>query len=260
MSYVCICATGPNGAVLHYGHAGAPNDRVLSPGDMALFDMGAEYHCYASDITCSFPVDGAFTADQRAVYGAVLAAQKGVMAAMKPGVDWVDMHRLAEKAILEGLVLGGFLAGDVDDMARAHLGAVFMPHGLGHLMGLDTHDVGGYPPGGPGRPAEPGARKLRTARVLEEGLVITVEPGCYFIEPLLEQAMADPAQRGFLVPEALARVRGKGGVRLEDDVLVTADGIENLTKCPREVEDVVHVLAGGAWPREERGGSKRPKF
>ena len=94
-SYTCICGAGDHGATLHYGHAGAPNDGTLGPTDMCLMDMGAEYHCYASDITCSFPASGRFSDDQRAIYSTVLAAQRAVFAAMKPGVPWADMHRLA---------------------------------------------------------------------------------------------------------------------------------------------------------------------
>jgi len=250
VSYTCICATGPNGAALHYGHAGAPNDRSLEAGDMALFDMGAQYHCYASDITCSFPVTGTFSEDQKVVYEAVLRAMTEVEAAMKPGVSWPNMHRLAERCILEGLKGGGFLTGDVGEMMEAHLGATFMPHGLGHLMGLDTHDVGGYNEGCPPRPVEPGLSKLRTARVLEEGMCITVEPGCYFIDINLDAALADPAMAKFFNKPAIDRMRGFGGIRLEDDVIVAAAGIEVLTKVPRAVEDVEAVMAGAKWPRE----------
>ncbi len=205
MAYTCICACGPNPAVLHYGHAGAPNARLLKEGDQALLDMGAEYHCYASDITCSFPISSDFTPDQILVHEAVLAAQVAVIGALKPGVAcrveinqcvgcshfsvmtwpcwlnravrnrhrhaieqvsrrwrggrrddsartrrkilistqvaWPDMHRLAERTILEHLTRGGVLAGDIEEMLAADLGSTFMPHGLGHLIGLDTHDV-----------------------------------------------------------------------------------------------------------------------
>ena len=93
VAYTCICAGGLNAAVLHYGHAGAPNDRQLQDGQMSLLDMGAEYRCYCSDITCSYPVNGTFTEDQKMVYNAVLDAQKNIFAAMKPGCSWPDMHR-----------------------------------------------------------------------------------------------------------------------------------------------------------------------
>uniref|UniRef100_A0A4W2ILE8 Xaa-Pro dipeptidase n=1 Tax=Bos indicus x Bos taurus TaxID=30522 RepID=A0A4W2ILE8_BOBOX len=144
-SYTCICGSGENSAVLHYGHAGAPNDKTIQDGDMCVFDMGGEYYCFASDITCSFPANGKFTPDQKAIYEAVLRSCRAVMSAMKPGVWWPDMHRLADRIHLEELTRIGLLTGSVDAMVQVHLGAVFMPHGLGHLLGLDVHDVGGYP-------------------------------------------------------------------------------------------------------------------
>jgi Xaa-Pro dipeptidase len=111
----------------------------------SLFDMGAEYACYASDITCSFPANGKFTAAQRGVYNAVLRASLAVMAAMKPGVLWPTLHRLADRIHCEDLTALGLLTGDIDEMMAAFVPSLFMPHGLGHLMGIDTHDVGGYP-------------------------------------------------------------------------------------------------------------------
>ncbi|KAJ7269443.1 hypothetical protein O6H91_01G156700 [Diphasiastrum complanatum] len=245
-AYTCVCATGENSSVLHYGHAAAPNDRTLLHGDMALLDMGAEYHCYCSDITCSFPITGKFTDDERVVYGAVLEAQKAVISEIRPGVSWIDMHRLAEKKILGALKDAGFLQGDEEEMMQRHLGAVFMPHGLGHFLGLDAHDPGGYPKGME-RIDAPGLRSLRTVRILEEGMVITVEPGCYFIEALLIPALENCETAKFFNKEAFQRLRGSGGVRLEDNVVVTANGCENLTKCPREIRDVEEVMAGGSW-------------
>jgi len=255
MSYTCICACGPNPAILHYGHAGRPNDKLLEDGDMALLDMGAEYHCYASDITCSFPVNGKFSDNQLLVYNAVVDAQIDVINAMKPGISWQDMHRTAEKAVLRALRSGGLLKSEfsIEEMIDADLGAIFMPHGLGHLIGLDTHDVGGYKENDsvPQRSSRPGLSKLRTARSLEAGMVLTVEPGCYFIDILLDMALANPKQSKFLNQERLEEFRGTGGVRLEDDVMVTEEGIENLTLCPRAVSEVLDVMSGGLWPPEK---------
>ncbi|AQK70467.1 Metallopeptidase M24 family protein [Zea mays] len=169
-SYTCICATGDNSAVLHYGHAAAPNDRTLNDGDMALMDMGAEYHFYGSDITCSYPINGKFNRSQTIIYNAVLKAHNAVISDMRPGVNWMDMHKLAERAILESLRKEQIVQGDVDDMMAQRLGAVFMPHGLGHLLGIDTHDPGGYPEGLE-RPKDPGLNSLRTTRELKEGMV-----------------------------------------------------------------------------------------
>lgn len=131
--------------------------------------MGGEYHCYGADITCSYPANGKFTDDQKVVYSAVLAALKAVFAKLKPGVSWVDMHKEAERAFLVVLKEAGFVQGDVDEMVEARVGALFMPHGLGHFLGLDTHDVGGYNEGCPTRSDKPGLKSLRTARTIEEG-------------------------------------------------------------------------------------------
>ncbi|PNY11433.1 Xaa-Pro dipeptidase [Trifolium pratense] len=225
-SYTCICATGDNSAVLHYGHAAAPNDKTLEDGDMALLDMGAEYHFYASDITCSYPINGKFTSDQSLIYNAVLDAHDAVIASMKPGINYSDDNdklynddmRLSHKVILESLKKGHIIVGNVDDTMVALLGSVFMPHGLGHLLGLDTHDPGGYPKGLERR-KEPGLKALRTARGLLEGMVITVEPGCYFIEALLLPAMNNPETSKFFNKEVITRFIGFGGVRIESDVV-----------------------------------------
>ncbi|KAJ6666213.1 hypothetical protein lerEdw1_001118 [Lerista edwardsae] len=211
--------------------------------------MGGEYYCYGSDITCTFPANGKFTPDQRAIYEAVLKSSQAVLKAVKPGVSWPDMHRLADRVHLEELTRIGILQGRVDDMVKVHLGALFMPHGLGHLLGIDVHDVGGYPEGVE-RIDLPGLRSLRTARVLAQGMVLTVEPGIYFIDHLLDQALADPTQACFINNEVLARFRGFGGVRIEDDIAVTATGMELLTCVPRTVEEIEAFMA------EERGSTK----
>ncbi|XP_073710001.1 xaa-Pro dipeptidase [Misgurnus anguillicaudatus] len=243
-SYTCICGSGNNSSVLHYGHAGAPNDKTIQDGDMCLFDMGGEYYCYSSDITCSFPANGKFTPDQKAIYEAVLKSSRTVMAAMKPGVKWTEMHRLADRVHLEELVKIGIVRGDVDEMLKVHMGAVFMPHGLGHLLGIDVHDVGGYPEGTE-RVDEPGLKSLRMGRVVEERMVLTVEPGIYFINHLLDKALNSPDQCKFINNDVLARFRGFGGVRIEDDIAVTADGVELLTCVPRTVEEIEAFMAEG---------------
>uniref|UniRef100_A0A0E0G3P6 Xaa-Pro dipeptidase n=1 Tax=Oryza nivara TaxID=4536 RepID=A0A0E0G3P6_ORYNI len=214
-SYTCICATGENSSVLHYGHAAAPNDRI----------------------------NGKFNNNQTIVYNAVLKAHNAVIAHMRPGVNWLDMHKLAEQTILESLRNERILHGDVTDMMAQRLGAVFMPHGLGHLLGIDTHDPGGYPEGLE-RPKEPGLSSLRTIRELKEGMVITVEPGCYFIDALLIPARDDPVYSKFFNWEEIEKYKSFGGVRIESDVYVTAHGCKNLTNCPRETWEIEAVMAG----------------
>uniref|UniRef100_A0A8B9Q9E7 Xaa-Pro dipeptidase n=1 Tax=Apteryx owenii TaxID=8824 RepID=A0A8B9Q9E7_APTOW len=260
-SYTCICGSGENSSVLHYGHAGSLFDifkyhlfyyffgitfSFLPPFcfPFSLFDMGGEYYCYGSDITCTFPANGKFTPDQRAIYEAVLKSSRAVMKAVKPGVAWPDMHRLADRVHLEELTRIGILKGNVDDMVKVHLGAIFMPHGLGHLLGIDVHDVGGYPEGVE-RIDLPGLRSLRTARMLEAGMVLTIEPGIYFIDHLLDQALHEPTQSCFINNDVLQRFRGFGGVRIEDDIAVTATGMELLTCVPRTVEEIEAFMAEG---------------
>ena len=240
-AYTCICGCGPNSAVLHYGHAGAPNDHPLRDGDMFLNDSGAQFHGYASDVTCSYPVNGKFKPEQKEIYDAVLAANRAVQKAMKPGTLWPDMHRLAERVITERLREAGLILGGIDELMEAHVPALFMPHGLGHLMGLDVHDVGGYPEGTK-RIDEPGIRSLRCGRTLEAGMVITVEPGIYFIDAVLQPALANPAISRYLAADKLSHFRTFGGVRIEDDVLVTESGSDNLTRVPRETRDIESVM------------------
>ncbi|XP_049849674.1 xaa-Pro dipeptidase-like [Schistocerca gregaria] len=244
-SYTCICASGENGSVLHYGHAAAPNSRQIRSGDMVLLDMGAEYHCYASDITRSYPVTGKFTEQQRGVYEVVRRAQMEVISRLKPGVFWPDMHRFAERCLCEGMKKLGLVRGDVEEMMKNHVGSLFMPHGLGHLMGIDTHDVGGFLGDVCERSEEPGLRHLRCWRKLEAGMVITVEPGIYFNWAELEEAMLDPSLKPFLAEEELVKYRYFGGVRIEDDVVVTPDGCEVLTVVPSDVEEIQRIMLQG---------------
>lgn len=248
-AYTNICGCGSSAAVLHYGHAGAPNDRTIKDGDAIMLDMGAEYYCYTSDVSVSYPANGKFSDDHKKIYNAVYAATQAVMKALRPGVSWVEMHRVAYRAMLEKLKEAGLVQGEIDEMMAANIGSVFQPHGLGHLLGVDVHDVGGYLEGHPSRPTEAGYKNLRTARLIEENMVLTIEPGCYFIDFILDAAFANPEQARFLVREQIERFRGFGGVRIEDDVLVTADGMENLShEVPRTVEDIEALMARG---REE---------
>lgn len=243
-SYTCICGVGSNSAILHYGHASAPNSREIKNGDMCLFDMGANYFGYCADITCSFPANGKFTDDQKLVYNAVLAANLAVQNSAKDGVSWVDMHMLANRVMLEKLKEGNLLKGNVEEMIHAGLNYVFQPHGLGHLIGLDVHDVGGYLSHCPERPTKPGFKSLRFARTLKANMYVTIEPGCYFIKPLLEKAFNDPEQSKFLVKENLERFFNFGGVRIEDDVLITKTGVENFSIVPRTIDEIETWMNG----------------
>jgi Xaa-Pro dipeptidase len=132
--YTSICGCGINAATLHYGHSGAPNDFKLEDGQVMLMDMGCESLGYGSDISCSFPVNGKFTADQKLIFDTIALAQTRVMQAMQPGVQWMDMHELALRTVAEGLLQAGVLVGPLDEIMKAGVPTYFMPHGLGHLV------------------------------------------------------------------------------------------------------------------------------
>ena len=244
VSYTCICATGSDCAMLHY----PDNDKTIVDGQMALLDMGGEYCCYASDITCSFPVNGKFNKQQRLIYQAVLDAQRAVMRGMVPGASWVDLHKLAMRVATDHLRAIGIVNGTWEKLSAAQIPYLFQPCGMGHLLGMDVHDVGGIPEGVE-RPKEDMLKRLRNLRPLEEGMVLTVEPGIYFNHSLLENAFKDPAKAKFLnEPLIRAEYWQFGGVRLEDDVIVNAKGCENITCCPREIADVEATMAGANLP------------
>lgn len=251
-SYTSICGCGPNAAILHYGHAGEPNARQLQSDDNCLFDMGAEYQCYASDVTCSFPANGIFSEKYQPIYLAVLNAQIAVYNMARPGVSWVDCHKAAETVIIQSLATLGIidlLDKTPQELVELRLGAIFMPHGLGHFLGIDTHDVGGYLPGHPERILQSGLQRLRTARILQPNMVLTVEPGCYFIDHLLDEAIQNPVYASHLRVSKVEEYRGFGGVRLEDVVWISPEGeCVNFTQCPRTIAEVEHVMAGGNWP------------
>lgn len=242
-AYTCICGSGNNGSVLHYGHGGAPNDKQLEDGDMMLNDMGCEFHCYVSDITCSFPVNGKFTADQKFVYEAVLHAHDVACQMIKPGVAYPDIHMGSHRALTEKLLEGGLLQNaDIDTLMEHEISSYFYPHGLGHMMGLDVHDVGGYI-GDMQKSKQKTLKYLRMGRKLETHMVVTVEPGCYFIPAQLKDLKEDPNKSQYVNWDMVDRFRGTGGVRIESDVIVTADGVENMTQVPRTVAEIEACMA-----------------
>lgn len=252
MGYTCICPSGRRNSILHYGHPAEPNSEEVPDGCLKLHDMGAEYHGYTSDVTVTFPVSGRFSQNQRLVYDAVWTAVQAVEEVLKPGVCYKDMHRLAQKTLLQKMSQAGLFLGSVDEMFAAGLMSHFMPHGLGHSLGLDCHDVGGYAPGS-FRKDDPSIREnLRLGRELKEGCVLTVEPGFYFIDYLIEEALADPKKSAFIDKDRLNDFwKEVGGVRIEDDVVITATGCRVLTCLPRASEDIEAVMAGQEWTISE---------
>ena len=240
--YDQICGCGPNGATLHY----IVNDQELKDGQLILMDMGSMAAGYVSDVTSTIPVNGKFTEKQKAIYDIVLNANLEVQKNAKPGKSWTDMHLLAEKTIIDGLRNLGLLSDSysVDEMVNNRVAYYFMPHGLGHLMGLETHDVGGYLSFTPSRSHEKGLDCLRTARYLEPNMVISDEPGIYFIPYLLEKGFNDEKVKKYFVVDKIKEYYDFGGVRIEDDILITDDGCVNLTEgLPRSTDDIEKTMA-----------------
>ena len=221
---------------------------TLAKGDMLILDSGAETPARnASDITRTMPVGGAFSAQQRAIYEAVLRAQTGAIAAIKPGVPYKEVHLGAAKSFVTDLTAMGLMKGNPDEAVAAGAQAIFFPHGLGHMMGMDVHDMEniGEDVVGYGsdyeRSAQFGLNYLRLARKLEPGFVLTVEPGLYFIPALIDQWKSDNKNAAFLNYAEIEKFRDARGCRIEDDVLVTQTGGRVLgppiPKTAAEVED-----------------------
>ena len=239
------------GEVLH----GRPGGAVLEAGDLVLADAGAVApdSGYASDVTRVAPAGGAFSDRQRAVVDVVVDAQEAAIAACRAGALFRDVHRLASVRLAEGLGALGLMTGDPGEAVEAGAHALFFPHGLGHPLGLDVHDLEGLGEDRVGYDAEVrrsdqfGTRYLRYGRRIEAGHVMTVEPGVYFIDALVDAWRAEGRHAAFLPYDEIDRWRGLGGVRIEDDVLVT-DGAPRvlgpaIPKRPAEVEAVVQGAA-----------------
>lgn len=236
-AYTGIFAGGTNAAILHYTN----NNEQLRDGDLLLVDAGFESNGYASDYTRTFPVNGTFTPKQKEVYDIVLAAQNKAIDMLKPGVRTEELHYESARVITDGLKSLGLIHGETDELMEAHIFALFFPHGLGHMIGLDTHDPGGYLPDQE-RIDKPGIRHLRMGRALKAGMVITIEPGIYFVQALLNEAFEDPDKAKYLNIEAIKGYLDFGGIRIEDNCLVTADGYENLTDVPKETADIEAIM------------------
>lgn len=237
------------GEVLH-NH---PTDHALRDGELMLCDAGATAPSqYASDITRVTPVSGRFTKKQRAIYAIVLAAQEHAIDAVQPGVPFRDIHLQAARDLAEGLCDLGLMQGDVDEAVAMGAHALFFPHGLGHMMGLDVHDMEGLGEDRVGygaafeRSDQFGLSALRLARTLEPGFVLTVEPGLYFIPALIDQWRADGMHTRFIDYERVAEYRDFGGIRIEDDVLVTEDGARVLGPSIPKTADAVEATAAAA--------------
>jgi Xaa-Pro aminopeptidase len=235
-----------HGEVLHNEHhAGA-----LAAGDMLLADVGAETAAgWAGDVTRTWPVDGRFTVEQRDLYEVVLAAQREAIAAVAPGVRYRDVHMGACLRLAAGLRDLGVLRGDPAELVADGVLALLFPHGIGHLLGLDVHDMedlgdrAGYAPGRK-RATEFGLRFLRLDRDLAPGMAVTIEPGLYIAPSILDHPELAKRAAGRLDRTRLAAFAGVRGIRIEDDVLVTRDGAEVLTAAiPKSAADVEAAMA-----------------
>jgi Xaa-Pro aminopeptidase len=210
--YTTIVGTGENATILHY----IENRCAIADGDLVLVDAGCEYDHYTADITRTWPASGRFTGPQREIYELVLEVQKAAVAACRPGATLDELHQLCVRRLTEGMIALGLLTGTVDERVEDLGYKKFYMHGTSHWLGMDVHDVGAYT-----RDGKP--------RALAPGMVITVEPGLYI-------AADAPG-----VPDHLRGI----GVRIEDDILITADGCDNLTAaCPKEIADLEAICAG----------------
>ncbi|MFH5832149.1 aminopeptidase P family protein [Halalkalibaculum sp. DA384] len=237
-AYNGIFASGPNSAILHY----VENNRQIREGDFFLIDAGFEYEGYASDFTRTYPANGSFSKDQATIYQVVLDAQQQVIEDIEPEVGMEELHMTSAEIMMQGLVDAGILDGRVEDLMKNDIFALFFPHGLGHFLGLDTHDVGGYPKG-VDRIDRPGIKYLRARRTLQPGMVLTIEPGIYFIPALLKPALEDETKSKFLNSSRIEELLSFGGVRIEDNIIVTEEGYENLTEVPKEREEIENVMS-----------------
>ncbi len=246
LSFPIICSV--HGETLHnHNHA-----NLMQQGDVMVLDSGVETpNKYASDITRTIPVGGAFTPQQRLIYEMVLRAQIASIKAIKPGVAYKDVHLLAARSFATDLKAAGLMKGDVGEAVAAGAHALFFPHGLGHMIGMDVHDLEnigeqyvGYEPGVE-RSQQFGLGYLRLARTLKPGFVVTVEPGLYFIPQLIDQWKAEKKNAAFINYKEVEKFRNARGYRIEDDVLVTKSGNRVLgPPIPKTVADVEAACKG----------------
>ena len=234
-----------HGETLHNHH----HDNLMKSGNLLVNDSGAEsLEYYASDITRTFPVSGKFTQKQKEIYQIVLDSQLAAIDAMKPGVKYRDVHLLAAKVIAAGLKNLGLMRGDVKEAVAKGAHALFFPHGLGHMLGLDVHDMEGLGENFVGyndkikRSTQFGLAYLRFARELEPGFVLTVEPGIYFIPQLIDLWKSEKKHSQFINYSKAEKYKDFGGIRIEDDVLITQKGHRILGKpIPKTVHDVEEI-------------------
>lgn len=236
-----------NGETLH-NHK---HHQILEKGRLMVTDCGAESTMhYAGDITRTVPVGGKFSPLQKDIYNTVLAANMAVIEQTKPGITYQEQQFLATHTLVEGLKAIGLMKGDTNSALEVGAHSLFMPHGLGHAMGLDVHDMENFGENYVGynqktkRSSVSGHRSLRFGKGLKPGMVITDEPGCYFIPALIDKWRAEKLCRDFIDYDAVEKMKGFGGIRIEDDILITETGCRVLGKpVPKTVKEIETVMA-----------------
>lgn len=243
-AYTSIVTT--HGEILHAERS----DGLIKPGDLMLCDVGAESReGFAADITRTWPVSGKFSPTQRVVYQAVLDVQKRAIARALPGIHYAELHRLAVSDMCEALLEIGILQGPIEDCLALGVASVFFPHGLGHLLGLDVHDMedlgdrAGYDEQSQ-RSCDPVLRFLRLSRVLTENMVVTIEPGFYQVPFLLKRARAERDLSVHIDWDRLAEFADVRGIRIEDDVVIKAERPWVLSAtAPKEIEEIENLMS-----------------
>ena len=223
LAFDTIVGGGPNAAVLHF----PPSSRPFGDGELVLIDAGAEVRGYASDITRTFAASGTLTPEQAELHALVLQANRAATECCVAGTEWRDVHRTAARVIADGLSSFGLLRGDPDGLVESGAVHVFFPHGVGHMVGLGVRDAGEVLPGRD--PLPEGFPALRVDLPLEPGYAVTIEPGIYFVPALLADSDLRERHRDSIDWDRAEAMLGFGGIRIEDNVLVTDDGHEVLT-------------------------------
>lgn len=249
-AYKTIVGSGKNAAVLHY----MKNDEPLMGRQLVCLDAGCDWHCYASDITRTFPISGTFSPEAKRIYALVQRMQAVCIDGLKPGVRYRDLDRLAHHIMIEGLRDMGILKQfSKEEIYGSGADRIFLPHGLGHHVGLEVHDVFEKPITGTTKDEDGSDHQYLSpctanASLLEEGMVVTVEPGIYFSHVALQNV--SPEMESFIDLDVARTYLPVGGVRIEDDVLITRNGHELLTKAPKGEEALEIIRVGPDRCRE----------
>ncbi|KAI8051418.1 peptidase M24, structural domain-containing protein [Gilbertella persicaria] len=240
--YIPIIASGPRAAVLHYTDN---NKRIPidDPHALVLVDAGGEYRCYGSDVSRTFPASGKFSKEASTIYNIVLKAQNAILDCIKAGVFWKDMHQLVVRTLCQGLRQIGILVGEEEELIRLNIYRAFYFHGTGHSVGLDCHDVGGKGIGILKTGGIKGGISLEHFdRPLEENMVVTVEPGLYFNDVSIQLWTQNREYQSYFNMDKINQYRVVGGVRIEDTIVITRSGHDNLTIAPKQVSDIEAIM------------------